>query len=213
MRVRNKPWANDFINEHSEYIIENPEAYLGKWKTRFDNNNPIHIEIGSGKGQFIVGMAKKNPNINYIGIEIQKNVIAMTLQKVVSEELNNVQLINTDGKSVDNFFKLGEVQKIYLNFSDPWPKKRHIKRRLTSPEFLKTYYQILNNSDEIEFKTDNRGLFEYSLMSLNNFGLIFDHVNLNLHDSEELGDNVETEYEAKFKEKGPIYKILAIVNK
>ncbi|MCF6515161.1 tRNA (guanosine(46)-N7)-methyltransferase TrmB [Lactobacillus sp. S2-2] len=213
MRVRNKPWADDFINEHSEYIISNPEDYLGKWSTRFNNDNPIHIEIGSGKGQFIVGMAKKNPNINYIGIEIQKNVIAMTLQKVVAEELENVQLINTDGKSVDNFFSLGEIQKIYLNFSDPWPKTRHIKRRLTSPEFLKTYYNILNDKSEIEFKTDNRGLFEYSLMSLNNFGMTFDHVNLNLHDSEELVDNVETEYEAKFKSKGPIYKILALVNK
>ncbi|KID42092.1 tRNA (guanosine(46)-N7)-methyltransferase TrmB [Fructilactobacillus fructivorans] len=209
MRVRNKPWANQFILDHPESIVDDPEKYIGKWESRFPNDAPIYVEIGCGKGKFITEMAEKNPNINFIGIEIQKSVIAMTLKKVVNDHLSNVQLIHTDGGLVNTFFKKGEIAKIFLNFSDPWPKKRHTKRRLTSPHFLQSYQDVLPDRAELEFKTDNRGLFEYSLVSLNNFGMKFETVNLNLHDSDAVKDNVETEYEEKFKEKGPIYKIVA----
>ncbi|ANZ58281.1 tRNA (guanosine(46)-N7)-methyltransferase TrmB [Fructilactobacillus lindneri] len=211
MRVRKKKWAIPYMDKHPEYLINDPEKYLGKWENRFKNNAPIHVEIGSGKGQFIIGMAKKHPEINYIGIEIQDSVLAMAVNKAVDNQLPNVQLVLTDGKDVDSFFEKGEIQKLYLNFSDPWPKTRHEKRRLTSPKFLQSYQNVLPKNAELEFKTDNRGLFEYSLVSLNNFGMKFSSVNLNLHHSDEeiIANNVETEYEEKYKEKGPIYKIVA----
>lgn len=211
MRVRKKKWAIPYMDNHPEYLINDPEKYLGKWENRFKNNAPIHVEIGSGKGQFIIGMAKKHPEINYIGIEIQDSVLAMAVNKAVDDQLPNVQLVLTDGKDVDSFFEKGEIQKLYLNFSDPWPKTRHEKRRLTSPKFLQSYQNVLPENAELEFKTDNRGLFEYSLVSLNNFGMKFSSVNLDLHHSAEeiIANNVETEYEEKYKEKGPIYKIVA----
>ncbi|WP_413627210.1 tRNA (guanosine(46)-N7)-methyltransferase TrmB [Fructilactobacillus vespulae] len=214
MRVRKKKWAVPYMEEHSEYAVNEPENYRGKWSSRFKKSAPIHVEIGSGKGQFIVGMAKKHPEINYIGIDIQDSVLAMAVKKAVDEGLDNLQLVLTDGADVDTLFDKGEIQKLYLNFSDPWPKSRHEKRRLTYKTFLNSYQNILPNNAELEFKTDNRGLFEYSLVSLNNFGMDFELVNLDLHHSSEevIADNVPTEYEEKFKEKGPIYKIVARFN-
>ncbi|POH15540.1 tRNA (guanosine(46)-N7)-methyltransferase TrmB [Fructilactobacillus sanfranciscensis] len=199
------------MEAHPEYLITEPEKLIGKWESRFKKSQPIHVEVGSGKGQFIIGMAKKHPEINYIGIDLQDSVLAMAVQKAVEGELDNVQLILTDGANVDTFFEKGEVSKVYLNFSDPWPKSRHEKRRLTYKTFLKSYENILPDNSELEFKTDNRGLFEYSLVSLNNYGMKFKMVSLDLHHSDEetIAENVETEYEEKFKQKGPIYKIVA----
>ncbi|KRM93960.1 tRNA (guanosine(46)-N7)-methyltransferase TrmB [Lentilactobacillus senioris] len=209
MRVRKKPWADDFINDHQEFIVLEPQQLQGKWQERFAKDQPLAVEIGTGKGQFITEMAKKYPNINFIGIELQTSVIAVALRKLVENPLPNVQLVLTDGADVNEIFATGEVDRIYLNFSDPWPKKRHAKRRLTSPQFLKGYQMVLNPTGDVEFKTDNRGLFEYSLGSFNNYGLVFDDVYLDLHRSEANEDNVETEYEQKFSAKGPIYKLVA----
>ncbi|USS93817.1 tRNA (guanosine(46)-N7)-methyltransferase TrmB [Fructilactobacillus ixorae] len=211
MRIRKKKWAMPYLEDHPEYAILKPDQYRGKWATRFSHSAPIHVEIGSGKGQFIIGMAQKHPELNFIGIDLQDAVLAMAVQKAVAAQLPNVQLVLTDGGDVDDFFTKGEVDKLYLNFSDPWPKKRHTKRRLTSPRFLASYQQVLPDQAELEFKTDNRGLFEYSLVSLNNFGMQFETVNLDLHHSGPaiVQENVETEYEQKFKEKGPIYKLVA----
>lgn len=209
MRVRKKPWAEQYIKDHSDLIVTAPEQQLGHWQERFSKTQPIQVEIGIGKGQFIIEMARQNPDINFLGIEIQESVIATALRKLVESELTNVQLVETDGANVDTLFAANEVDKLYLNFSDPWPKTRHAKRRLTSPNFLVHYQQVLKSEGKIQFKTDNRGLFEYSLASFNNFGLIFDEVWLDLHHSDGNEGNVQTEYEEKFSQKGPIYKLVA----
>lgn len=210
MRVRNKPWAPKLIAEHPEMVVENGQAYKGKWHERFAKQQPLWIEVGTGKGQFIINMAKKYPQYNFIGIEIQKTVVAIALKNALAEELPNLQFLNADGAELTDYFADGEVDQLFLNFSDPWPKTRHEKRRLTYKSFLKVYEQILVEHGKLEFKTDNQGLFEYSLTSLNNYGMIFEGVWLDLHNSPENEDNVETEYEHKFSEKGqPIYKLVA----
>lgn len=206
MRLRHKPWAQEKLESHPESVIMAPEQMKGKWAALFGNDNPIHIEIGTGKGQFVTGMAELHPEINYIGIEIQKSVMIDVLDKIIAKELKNIKLLPTDGALLTEFFEQGEISQIYLNFSDPWPKKRHEKRRLTSEPFLKSYQDVLVPGQEIHFKTDNRGLFEYSLMSFTHFGLSLEYVSLDLHASEMEG-NVQTEYEQKFSAKGqPIYR-------
>ncbi|MBF7132597.1 tRNA (guanosine(46)-N7)-methyltransferase TrmB [Pediococcus pentosaceus] len=210
MRVRNKPWAPELIEAHPEKIVEKDQAFKGQWNQRFEKEQPIFIEVGTGKGQFIINMAKKYPQYNFIGIEIQKTVIAIALKNALEEEIPNLQFLYADGAELTDYFEDGEVSKVFLNFSDPWPKTRHEKRRLTFKTFLKVYEQILVKNGEVEFKTDNQGLFEYSLYSLNNYGMTFEGVWLDLHNSEENEDNVETEYEHKFSAKGqPIYKLKA----
>lgn len=209
MRVRNKPWAADKLAEHTNYVVTNPEALKGKWNDHFEKNQPIHIEVGSGKGQFIVGMAKQNPDINYIGIERQTSVAVMALDKILESELPNVKLLNTDGGLISDYFEAGEVDRVYLNFSDPWPKYKHEKRRLTYRSFLENYQTILKANGEVHFKTDNQGLFEYSLCSFSQYGMILNQVWLDLHASDYEG-NVRTEYEEKFAAKGqPIYRVEA----
>lgn len=209
MRVRNKPWAAEKLAESTRYVVMEPAEWKGKWKERFGNDHPIHVEIGSGKGQFIVGMAKMNPEINYIGIERQTSVAVMALDKIVEADLPNVQLLNTDGENVADFFADGEVDRVYLNFSDPWPKSKHDKRRLTHANFLKNYEQILVSGGEIHFKTDNQGLFEYSLASFSQYGMTLLEVWLDLHNSDFEG-NVMTEYEEKFSSRGSrIYRVEA----
>lgn len=213
MRLRNKPWAKDALASHPEMVIQNPEQWKGRWQERFGNDNPIHIEIGSGKGQFVSGMAKKNPNINYIGIEIQESVLVVALEKALAADVPNLQLLHVNGGQVTDYFEKGEVNQIYLNFSDPWPKKRHAKRRLTHESFLGGYEQVLPPFGELHFKTDNRGLFEYSLASFSQFGLILKQVWLDLH-KVDFPDNVMTEYEEKFSAKGhPIYRVEVIFPK
>lgn len=213
MRLRNKPWAKDALASHPEMVIQNPEQWKGRWQERFGNDNPIHIEIGSGKGQFVSGMAKKNPNINYIGIEIQESVLVVALEKALAADVPNLQLLHVNGGQVTDYFEKGEVNQIYLNFSDPWPKKRHAKRRLTHESFLVGYEQVLPPFGELHFKTDNRGLFEYSLASFSQFGLILKQVWLDLHKID-FPENVMTEYEEKFSAKGhPIYRVEVIFPK
>lgn len=211
MRVRNRKGAPEMMAANGQYVVENPEAFKGKWAEKFGNNQPIHIEVGSGKGAFITGMAQRHPDINYIAIDMQLTVLSYALDKVKDLALPNVQLLHVDGSSLTHYFEEGEVALVYLNFSDPWPKSRHEKRRLTYKEFLKTYETILVDKGQIHFKTDNRGLFEYSLASMSQYGMRLQQVWLDLHaDSEFVQKNVMTEYEAKFSSKGQvIYRVEA----
>ena len=172
MRVRKRRGAEEHLANHPQYVILEPEAAKGKWHELFGNDNPIHIEVGSGKGAFITGMAQQNPDINYIGIDIQLSVLSYALDKVLASGAENVKLLRVDGSALTNYFEDGEVDMMYLNFSDPWPKSRHEKRRLTYKTFLDTYKQILPENGEIHFKTDNRGLFEYSLASFSQYGMV-----------------------------------------
>ncbi|WP_394137604.1 tRNA (guanosine(46)-N7)-methyltransferase TrmB [Cytobacillus oceanisediminis] len=201
MRQRNKPWAKDKLAEYPQYVISEPEKYKGKWNEAFDKNQPLHIEIGTGKGRFITGMAKANPDINYIGIELADSVIVTALDRIIEEELPNVKLLNVNANDLQEHFDKGEVNRVYLNFSDPWPKKRHAKRRLTYRRFLEIYGNILVDKGEIHFKTDNQGLFESSLMSFSEYGMLLTYVSLDLHNSDYEG-NIMTEYEEKFSSKG-----------
>ncbi|MGG3738128.1 tRNA (guanosine(46)-N7)-methyltransferase TrmB [Aeribacillus pallidus] len=201
MRLRNKPWAKDKIKQYPQYIIPTPEQYKGKWNELFGNTNPLHIEIGTGKGRFITEMAKANPHINYIGIELYESVIVSALDRLIEAELPNVKLLNVNAKDLKEYFAKGDVERIYLNFSDPWPKKRHAKRRLTYKSFLEIYEDILVDEGEIHFKTDNQGLFEYSLISFSEYGLLLKFISLDLHNSDFEG-NIMTEYEEKFSSRG-----------
>lgn len=208
MRLRRKPGAPEKIAKYSQYIANTPEEWIGNWRKRFQNDHPIHIEVGTGKGRFITEMAKCHPEVNYIGIELQESVIVVALDKLIEEELPNLQLLHVNGGSLTQYFAKGEVNQVYLNFSDPWPKSRHEKRRLTSPSFLKNYEEVLIPEGEIHFKTDNQGLFEYSLSSFSKYGLILEQVWLDLHESDFEG-NIMTEYEEKFSNRGQrIYRVV-----
>ena len=212
MRLRNKPWAKDKIQNHPQFVVPNPEEYKGRWNELFGNDNPLHIEVGSGKGRFITGMAAANPDINYIGIEVFESVIVYALNNVIEADLPNVKLLQVNAVDLHKYFAKGDVSRVYLNFSDPWPKTRHEKRRLTYSSFLNIYESILPEKGEIHFKTDNRGLFQYSLTSMSQYGMILKDVNLHLHDSQP-EDNVMTEYEEKFSNKGSrIYRVEAQFN-
>ncbi len=205
MRLRNVRGAREKI-DNSKYIINNYEQYKGKFNTLFGNNNPICIEIGTGKGKFIKEMALLNPNINYIGIEKYDSVLVRALEKVEDEEIENLRYISMDATNIENVFDK-EIDTIYLNFSDPWPKVRHTDRRLTSKRFLDRYNNLFKNNNHIVFKTDNRKLFEYSVISLTNYGYRINELILDLY-NDDLTGNVSTEYEEKFHNKGmPIYKI------
>ncbi|WP_315905791.1 tRNA (guanosine(46)-N7)-methyltransferase TrmB [Priestia koreensis] len=201
MRLRNKPWAKDRIAENPQYVVPNPESHKGSWSKVFGNDNPIHIEVGTGKGQFLVGMAKQNPDVNYIGIELFESIIVVALDRLIEEELPNLKLLNVDAATLNDIFGKNDVDRVYLNFSDPWPKNRHAKRRLTYKTFLKRYEDLLVDGGEIHFKTDNQGLFEYSLTSFSEYGLLLKYVSLDLHKSDFEG-NVMTEYEEKFSNAG-----------
>lgn len=203
MRVRNRKGAPELLANNPQYVILNPEECKGKWEEIFGNDNPIHVEVGSGKGRFVTGMAAQNPDINYIGIDIQLTVLSYALDRVLEAGLPNIKLLQVDGSSLTNYFSPAEIDRLYLNFSDPWPKKRHEKRRLTYKSFLDTYKEILPDKGEIHFKTDNRGLFEYSLASFSQYGMVLNQVWLDLHASDFEG-NVMTEYEEKFSKKGQI---------
>lgn len=208
MRLRKVKDADIKLAQNERDFVADPANYKGKWYEVFGNNNPIHIEIGMGKGQFLTELALRNPNINYIGIEKFTSVILRASEKLETIEVSNVRIINVDALNLNEFFEVGEVDRIYLNFSDPWPKNAHAKRRLTSNRFLPIYETILNKDGEIHFKTDNRLLFEFSLESLNNYGLILSNISLDLHKSD-YPDNIMTEYEERFSQFGPIYRLEA----
>lgn len=201
MRLRNKKNAHEMVN-NSDYIIINPKGNKGKWNTIFGNKNEIHIEIGMGKGQFITQMALNNPNINYIGIEMYDSVIVTAINNLSEreEKIPNLKLIRMDATEIEEVFSK-EVSRIYLNFSDPWPKARHAKRRLTSEEFLSRYDNIFINKKVIFQKTDNNDLFEFSMQSLEEHGYELKNVTRDLYANMIIG-NVATEYEKKFSERG-----------
>jgi len=201
LRLRHKPWAKEKIEQHPQYIVANPEMYKGKWHEVFEKNQPLHIEVGTGKGQFITEMAKANPDINYMGIELYDSVIVAALDRLIEADLPNLKLLNVNAADLAKYFTKNDVDRVYLNFSDPWPKVRHEKRRLTYKDFLKLYEDILVDEGEIHFKTDNQGLFEYSLTSFSAYGLLLKYVSLDFHKSEYEG-NIMTEYEQKFSEQG-----------
>ena len=208
MRLRKVKDADIKLAQNERDFVANPALYKGKWNTVFGNDNPIHIEIGMGKGQFLTKLAELNPNINYIGIEKFTSVLLRASEKLETMELNNVRIINLDALMLNECFNENEVSRIYLNFSDPWPKNAHAKRRLTSNRFLPIYQNILIKDGEIHFKTDNRLLFEFSLESLNNYGMILSNISLDLHKSD-FENNIMTEYEEKFSKFGPIYRLEA----
>ena len=206
MRVRNVKGADAKLAMFPDKVIANPNDYKGKWNNYFKNDNPIYIEIGMGKGKFILEHALRNPDINYIGIEKDISIVYKALVKYLETEeekevkLNNLVFLNIDACNIKEIFEDNEVNKVYLNFSDPWPKTRHEKRRLTSPLIFKNILDILNG--ELEFKTDNRKLFEYSVMEFNTMNLDIVELSLDLHSDKE--DIITTEYEDKFVSKGNV---------
>ena len=210
MRLRNKPWALDYINEHQDVIIPEPERFKGNWQEVFGNNNPVHIEVGTGKGQFVLGMAKQNPDINYIGIELYDSVIVCALEKIIeAEKPSNLRLLKVNGADLQKYFNKGDVERVYLNFSDPWPKARHAKRRLTHEGFLAIYESILVDNGEIYFKTDDDALFTESLTYFKETGFEIEKCTYDLENEPNFWNNVETEHEKMFKEEG--IKIKALI--
>ncbi|MGQ5709651.1 tRNA (guanosine(46)-N7)-methyltransferase TrmB [Lactobacillus sp. PSON] len=214
MRLRNKPWAVKLVNDHPESVLQNPDPQEKiDWKNRFKNPDaPLQIEVGSGKGAFITTLAKQNPDKNFVALELQTTAAGIILRTKLEENLDNLQILRGDAADIDLFFEENSAEIIYLNFSDPWPKTRHEKRRLTYKSFLAKYKKVLMPEGHIEFKTDNSGLFAYSVQSLNNYGMHFDFVSVDLHHEkpEIVEKNVETEYEHKFAAKGnPIYALHA----
>lgn len=209
MRLRNVPGAKETIIQ-SDFSIQEPKTYRGKWKEEFKNEDPIHIEIGMGKGKFILEMAERNPEINYIGIEKYSSVLVRAVEKTENFEGENLRLIRMDAEEIEEVFAPEEVDRIYLNFSDPWPKDRHAKRRLTSARFLERYDHILAPDGRIMFKTDNRNLFDFSLEQIEEAGWILENYTYDLHNSKFNEGNVMTEYEEKFSAKGnPICRLTA----
>ncbi len=205
MRLRKVKNAEEILLEHNDIVLFNPEGYKGKWHEAFHNNNPIALEIGMGKGKFLIELAKRNPNINYLGLEKEKSVLIRAIEKITND-ITNIRFLPVDALLLDQYFQENEINKIYLNFSDPWQKTRHTKRRLTFPKMLDLYHKILNNNSSIEMKTDNRHLFEYSLIEFVDKGFKIENLSLNLHEDKE--DIVTTEYEDRFVQKGnPIYYI------
>ena len=210
MRLRNVKNASNIVS-NSEYVINNPLEYKGKYNKLFNNNNPIYLEIGMGKGDFLIDKAKKNPSINFIGVEKYQSIMVRTIEKLEKEKLDNIKLICIDAKElVDVFDK--EIDLIYLNFSDPWPKKRHAKRRLTSNIFLDIYDKLFKDKCVIEQKTDNVLLFEYSLIQYSQYGYKIEDISLDLHNRLDI-DNSFTEYEKKFSSQGIKINYVKVVKK
>lgn len=214
MRLRNVQGSQERILD-DEFTIQtdgtNGEEFRGLWnKNYFHNDNPIHIEIGMGKGQFIIQLAKENPDINFIGIEKYSSVLVRALDKRAELELDNLLFMRMDAEDLATYFDRDEVAKIYLNFSDPWPKDRHAKRRLTSRNFLERYDKVLKKDGYVQFKTDNRPLFDFSLIELDESNWIKDEVDFDLHKDGPAPNNVMTEYEQKFYSQGkPICRFVA----
>lgn len=210
MRLRNIKGAEEFIAD-SKYVVQNPEEWRGNWNTFFKNTNPIHIEIGMGKGKFIHALADANPEINYIGIEMYSSVLYRAIEKRQECDLPNLFFIRMDAKNLCEVFDEKEIERIYLNFSDPWPKERHAKRRLTSPLFLALYDKVLCPDGVVCFKTDNRSLFDYSVETIGETApWNCKDVTYDLHHSSYAEGNVMTEYEEKFSSKGmPIHRLVA----
>lgn len=208
MRLRKKPWISEEIKKYSDVVSEIRTG--GKWHELFGREARLHVELGTGKGRFINAMAEINPDINYLGIEAQEGVLFYAAQKAKQKQLKNLRLLVFDVNNITDIFMPGEVDRLYINFCDPWPKKRHAKRRLTHSAFLQKYRQILKSGGELYFKTDNEKLFEFSLNEFAAADLKLRNITFDLHNSEFTG-NIMTEYEAKFSDRGMrIYRCEAI---
>ena len=209
MRLKNVPGAREAIAA-SDLVIKDAESLKGKWREYWGNDKEIHIEVGMGKGKFMMGMAKAHPDVNYIGIEMYSSVLYRAVQKLELEPLDNLKYLLLDAKDIANVFDQGEVDRIYLNFSDPWPKDRHAKRRLPSRQFLARFDQILKDGGVIEFKTDNKDLFTFAEEEIEPAGWKILEITYDLHNDEKMVEgNIMTEYEEKFSSMGnPIYKYI-----
>lgn len=203
--------ADKIINK-SPYLVANPTGFKNKWASIFQNNNPIHLELGMGRGDFIINMAKTYPNINFIGLELYDSQMVKAVDRLKNMDLPNLKLINADAKEIDQFFGK-EITTIYLTFSEPWPKKQDEKRRFTHEVYLRLYDKIFKKDKHIILKTDNKGLFAYSLESLSQYWYSFDRISLDLHHDERTIPNIMTDFERQyFKEGRPIYYIDAKFN-
>lgn len=209
VRLRNITGSREVIAD-SEYVVHDFMEQKGKWHEVFGNDRPIHIEIGMGKGRFMMDLAAANPDINYIGIEKYSSVLLRAIQKMEERQLPNLKFIRMDAEDICEVFAKEEVSKIYLNFSDPWPKDRHAKRRLPSRQFLARYNEILKKDGRIEFKTDNTDLFDFALEEVEPAGWKIEAMTRDLHHDEKMfAGNIMTEYEEKFSSMGnPIYKYI-----
>ena len=209
MRLRNIPGARETIAD-SKWIVQDPGAHKGKWKELFGNDHPVYLEIGTGKGKFINRPAMENPDINYVGIEKFSSVLIRALDKLDESQIQNLLFIRGDAELICEYFDEGEVERIYLNFSDPWPKDRHAKRRLPSKEFLRRFAQILTPDGTIEFKTDNRALFDFAVEEVEAGGFKILQITYDLHNDPVMNEgNIMTEYEERFSAKGnPICKYI-----
>lgn len=213
MRLRNISGSREAVAKN-KFVVHEPERYKGKWNTFFGNDDPIHVEIGMGKGKFLMELAEQNPGINYIGIEKYSSVLLRALEKREQLDLKNLYLIRYDAEYINEIFDDQEISRIYLNFSDPWPKDRHAKRRLTSKEFLKKYDLFLKTEGEVVFKTDNRSLFDFSVEESGIAGWELREVTYDLHHSEYVTGNIMTEYEEKFSSEGkPIHRLVSFRGK
>jgi len=211
MRVRKKKNADKRIAACSEYLVENPQDMRGVWRNIFQNDCPVYLEIGCGKGDFVCGMAQKFPNINFIAMEKSSDVAVIALEKAKQLNLANVKFIIKDAENLTEYFGDREASRIYLNFSDPWKKRYQHNKRLTHFAFLDVYKKILKPDSSIFFKTDNRDLFDFSLKSFNDAGFVVKNVTYDLHNSEFLEDNIMTEYEKNFVAQNiPICRLEAI---
>ncbi len=210
MRVHKKKHGNERLEACGDIVIKNLKEAGNTSQQLFSNSNPLRIEIGCGKGDFIVGTAAKEPNVNFLAIERVSDVLVTAAEKIKESELTNIRVCCVDAKELAEIFPECSIDRIYLNFSDPWPKSRHEKRRLTYRTFLEIYKKILKKDGAIHFKTDNRPLFDFSLMEFRDFGMILDKLTYDLHNSEYAEGNVMTEYERRFSAKGfPINRVEA----
>lgn len=201
MRRRKKPGSKEKLLSYEAYLCNEPEKYKGHWNSYFNENKPIHVELGTGRGQFITSLAEMNPHIHYIGIEIKEEILLKAVEKAESKGLKNIKFLWYDVNKIHDIFDNGELSRIYINFCDPWPKKRWAKRRLTHRSFLEKYKQILTKDGEIHFKTDNEKLFEFSLNEFSYGDLRLKNITFDLHNSE-TRDSVTTEYEDNFSAMG-----------
>ena len=200
--------ASDILN-NSSYLVKSPEKYKGNWSNLFSNKNPINLELGMGRGSFIIEMAKKNPKINFIGLELDENQTASAIKAIGNQKIDNLKIIYANASDIINFFGK-EIDTIYLTFSEPWPKKQDEKKRFTHISYLKLYDRIFKKNKHIILKTDNKILFASALESLSDYWYIFDKVSLDLHNDERKIDNIMTDFEKQyFKEKRPIYYLEA----
>lgn len=210
MRLRYVKNAYEIMEKHDR-VVTGPTEYKGKWNELFNNNNPIHVEFGSGRGGFIAKLAETNTQINYLAFERNSKVIIKGLNKLLENHATNFYFVHSDVKKIEEIFEENEVEKIYLNFSDPWPKKKHAKRRLTHRRFLRIYEKILIPKGEIHFKSDNDGLFDFSLEEFRELGWDVIMMTRNLHNSQYVDGNIMTEYEEKFAAQGiSINKLIAV---